>query len=449
MNDNRIKIMEEFPIPKAIITMSLPAIIGLIVQAIYNIVDTMFVSWLGPLATGATQVVYPLTMIFSAIGLTFGIGGGAYISRLLGNKNYSEANRTCSTSFFISLIAGIISSILSVIFLNNLLKLFGASNSLLSNASQYGLFIAIGGFAQISNMTLNNLLRGEGSAKYSMIGMALGALLNIILDPILIFQFDLGIKGAAIATSISQIFTFSILLTHYLKHKTILSIKIKDITLKASIFSEIFKVGLPTFFRQILMSFSIALLNTAAGQYSGDSAIAAIGIVTRVLMLSFFILFGLGQGFQPIAGYNYGSKNKERLKQATKFSILLSLAIAIISCAVYLMFENTILGIFKPTENVLNLAKYFSKYYLISILLMSITNIISVFYQSIGKGKEAFVLSISRQGIFFIPLIIFLPQIVDFHGVVLSQPLADLFTFVLSIILFYKTYKTQNTIYLN
>lgn len=437
MKDKRIKLLRDEPVSKAVNRMSLPAIIGLLVMAVYNIVDTMFVAWLGTEATGATQVVFPIMMLISSFGLAFGMGGGSYISRLLGSKEYDKANKVATVSIGTTFILGALFTVFGLVYLEPLLRFFGASDSVMSMSKDYGLFIILGTIFTMSNMTLNNMLRGEGSAKISMIGQAVGAILNIILDPILIFVFDWGIAGAAIATSFSQFVTFTILMSKYLRQHSIAKINIKFFKPSKDIYKEILKIGIPTFFRQILVSVSLGILNNGAVIHGGDDLLAAVGLVFKVYMMPMYVLFGIGQGFQPVVGYNFGAKNKKRVIDTLKYSIKLSFLIAVISCIVLMVFQKTILGIFKPTEAVMEYGIKGLRYYSLVMIFLAFTNSIGIFYQAIGKGKESLLLAVARQGLIFIPLIYILPIFFGSNGILGAQLTADIITFVLAGLMFF------------
>lgn len=432
VEDKRIYLLKDAPVNKAVNSMAMPAIIGLLVMAIYNVVDTMFVAWLGTDSTAATQVVMPVMMLVSAIGLSIGIGGGGYISRLLGANNNQKANEVGTVSIYISLGLGIITTLLLTTFLEPILIFFGASENVLERSLEYGFFIALGSIFAVSNMTMNNLLRGDGSAKLSMVAMAVGTIINIALDPIFIFTLGLGIKGAAIATTLSQGITFLILIIQYIQNKAVIKIKSEYFKPNRDMFSEIMKIGIPTFLRQLLFSISIGFLNQAANSQGGGDLLAATGLVFRVGMLPMYIIFGLSQGFQPVVGYSFGAKNKERVKSALNYTLLSGFIISVISAAILLLLDTAILSIFRPSENVMSLGKTGILYLVISLILMSGNNTIAVFFQSIGRGKESIVLATSRQGFLFIPLCFILPAIFGPIGVFMILPGADLFTLVLS-----------------
>jgi putative MATE family efflux protein len=444
MKDHRLYLLKDASVKKAVNHMSIPAIIGFLVMAIYNIVDTMFVAWLGTEATGATQVVFPIMMLISSIGLTFGIGGGSYISRLLGGNQKHQANKVTIVALLSSLSVGLLFTLIALTFIESLLIFFGAQGQVLVLSKDYGLYIILGSCFTMGNMTMNNLLRGEGSVKLSMIAMVIGAFLNIILDPIFIFVFDLGIQGAAMATLLSQMTSFLILLSYYLRKITLLSLQINCFQPSKEIYVEIFKVGIPTLFRQVLVSVSLGLLNQNAMVYGGDTLLAAIGLVIRVYMLPMYILIGIGQGFQPVAGYNFGAHNRSRVLDALKYTVFLSMALAGIFCLAFQLFSNAILNVFQPSPQVLDYGMKGLKIYGFSLIFLSLTNTITVFFQAIGKGKESLILSISRQGIFFIPILYIFPKIFGVQGILFSQFSADLLTGLLSFILFYVFMKKTN-----
>jgi putative MATE family efflux protein len=436
LDDKRIKLLRDAPISKAVNHMSIPAIIGMLVVAIYNIIDTMFVAWLGTEATGATQVVFPIMMLVSAFGLAFGMGGGNYISRLLGANDHKQANKVATVSLLTSIGFGLLFTIGSVALMEPLLRFFGASNDVMAMSKSYGLYILLGSVFSMGNMTMNNMLRSEGSAKLSMIGMATGAVLNIILDPIFIFVLDLGIAGAAIATTLSQAVTFAILIYRYLSHHSVAKIAVKYFRPSRKIYFEMFKVGVPTFFRQVLFSVSIAFLNQGAVTYGGSELLAAVGLVFKVAMLPIYILFGIGQGFQPVVGYNYGAKSKKRVLATLEYSMALSAIIAIVSGVALVLFGRSILKIFKPAEVVMAYGIKGLVYYAFSMVFMSLSNTVAVFYQAIGRGKESLLLAISRQGLFYIPVILIVPKFFGAAGILSAQMIADIFTLILTIIMF-------------
>jgi putative MATE family efflux protein len=433
MDDKRINLMKNEKVSKAVNKMAAPAIIGMLVMAIYNIVDSIFVSHIGGNEIAATQVVLPLMLIASSIGLAFGIGGGSYVSRLLGANKKKEANIASAVAFFTALGVGVALTIFNFIFMDEVLLLFGADESILELAKQYGNFIVFGYAFTVLNMVLNNILRSEGSGNYSMIGMAVGSVLNIILDPIFIFVFDWGIAGAAIATTVSQIVSFGVLFSNFFYKRSLVHLKAKYFLPSKEIYKQIFVVGLPTFLKQMLISVSIGLLNTAAMKYGGADLLASVGIVTRVIMIPNYIIFGFGQGFQPLAGYNFGAKNKERVIEGFKYTLFVTTIITTITCILFFLLDDIIFRIYDASPAITSYGKTALHYYSIGMLFLGITNTITVFYQALGRGVEALIMSISRQGILYIIAIILLPRFLGVEGVLLTQTVSDIASFLLAL----------------
>lgn len=443
MEDHRLNLMKNEKVSKAIMTMAGPAVIGMLVSAVYSFVDTVFVAWLGTEATAATQVAMPILLLTSAIGLMFGIGAGSFISRLFGMDKKEEVNKVTSIAFFSSIAVGIFFTVFGMIYLEPILRLFGASQAVMVYAKAYGQYLLFGATFQMASMVMNNSLRAEGSSKYSMIGMASGALINIVLDPILIFGFDLGISGAAIATSMSQMITFFILLSFYMREKSIAKIHLKHYSFDLSVYKEIFKIGIPTFLRQFLMSISIVLLNQGAVAVGGDQLMAAMSLVSKISMIPMYVLFGLGQGFQPLAGFNYASGDIKRVREGFHFTVNVSLLVAGINILIIFLFGDFILEIFRPDQEVLLLASQGLILMAIASILMSVSNTIGVYYQAIGKGKESMVFSLARQGFFLIPIILILPSIFGVSGILGAQLAADILTIIMSLMIFIPHYKKE------
>ncbi|MFO7636088.1 MAG: MATE family efflux transporter [Clostridia bacterium] len=434
--DKRVELMENSSIPKAVTRLAVPSIAGMLVMAIYNTVDALYVSRLGESAIGAVSIALPLLLLISAIGLAFGVGSGSYISRMLGEKNGMEANRAASTAFFTSMALGLLFTISGLLFIQPILYAFGATDSIMVYAKDYASILLMFCTFQILNMTLNNTLRSEGSAFRSMIGMGAGALLNIALDPLFIFTFNMGVTGAAVATVISQMISFLILFQCYLRKKSLVRISYRFFTAKKYLYVQIMKIGIPTFLRQALQSFSVALLNVAARPY-GDAAIASIGVVGRVIMISMCIIFGFSQGFQPVAGFNYGARNYIRLKKATWFAIRTTTLISVLSGLVFYFFSSQIMMAFNATEEMLFIGNRAFKFIATAMPLIGFTITINVLFQALGHARGALILSISRQGLFYIPLILILPTFFGLTGLFIVQPLAEAMTFVAALFLAY------------
>ena len=321
-NQNRkLELLGNAPIPKALLAMGIPAMIGMLINALYNLVDAYFVGGLGESQMAAISVVYPLGQVVVGLGLLFGNGAASYISRLLGQRNKDQANKVASTALYSSLVVGAIMIVLSILFLNPILRLLGATESVLPYAATYAGIYIVSCIFNVFNVTMNNIVTSEGAAKTTMCALLLGAVLNIGLDPLFIYTFNFGVAGAAIATAISQVVSTLVYLFYIFRQKSAFQFRIKDCTFSKEILSEIFKIGVPTLVFQLLTSISISLINNAAGNY-GDSAIAGMGVVTRLISMGSLTVFGFIKGFQPIAGYSYGAKKFDRLRTAIKISIL-------------------------------------------------------------------------------------------------------------------------------
>lgn len=434
MNDKRIELMRDKPVPKAIVSLALPAVAGMLSSAVYNLVDTFFVGKLGYLAIGATQIVMPIMMLIGAVGMTLGVGAASFISRLLGRNEMEQANRVAATTFYTTILVGLLLTAVGVIFLRPIIALFGATEDIMPYAMQYGRYIVFVAFIQMLAMVLNNMLRAEGSARESMVGMIAGAVLNIILDPIFIFALDMGVAGAAIATGISQIVSVMILLSHYLKRRSLLHIRLKDFTPKLEIYGEVIKIGAPTLLRQGLFSVAMAIMNNVAASF-GDTVIAAYGIVNRVFSIAFFLQFGIAQGFQPMAGYNYGSRDFDRLQRSIWFTMKLTTVLAVLSAAMFAIFAPGIVKVFQDDPEVVAIGTLVFRYMSIFLPFMGGMITINILYQAMGRAIPAALLSLARQGIFFIPIILTLPKLLGLDGLILAQPAADLLTLLLTALL--------------
>jgi len=441
MNNERINTLENKSINKALLELAFPSIIGMLINAIYNMADTFFIGRLNePSALGAVTIAFPIMMMVGSIGGMFGIGGGSFLSRLLGQKDYKKANISTSTSFFTSLIVSIIVSIGMFVFVEPLLRIFGATETIMPYALSYTKIIIVANSITMLNMTMNNLLRAEGAAKRSMYGFLIGSGINIILDPIFIFIFDLGVAGAAWATIIGKTISFIYLFSFYVKKKSIAEISLKCFKPTKYIYGEIFKIGFPSFTRQMLASISMGMVNSAAMVY-GDSVIAGLGLSLRVFSIAFFIVFGFSTGFQPLAGYSWGANDMERFKETLKSGIKGATFIALFFFTVFFFGKEFIVSSFTDVVAVQNFSIRMMNAMLISLPFMGFQIIVTTMFQSIGKGKPSMILSMARQGYFLIPLLLVLPDLIGLDGIIYAQPIADILTLILTVFMFVKQYK--------
>ena len=435
MNDQskKMELLGNAPIPKALLAMGIPTMIGMLINALYNLVDAYFVGGLGESQMAAISVVYPLGQVVVGLGLLFGNGAASYISRLLGQKNRNHANRVASTALYSSLFIGAIIIALSIIFLKPILRLLGATESILPYATTYAGIYIVSCIFNVFNVTMNNIVTSEGAAKTTMCALLLGAVLNIGLDPLFIYTFHLGVAGAAIATAISQIISTLVYLFYIFKKKSVFQFKIKDCTFSKEVLSEIFKIGIPTLAFQLLTSISISLINNAAGNYS-DAAIAGMGVVTRLISMGSLTIFGFIKGFQPIAGYSYGAKKFDRLRSAIKTSILWSTIFCVVVGLLLTLFSPTIVSQFTTgNTEMINIGASSLRINGITFMLFGFYTVYSSLFLALGKGKEGFILGACRQGICFIPVILILPIAWGLNGILYAQPIADVLSALITI----------------
>ena len=435
MNDQskKMELLGNAPIPKALLAMGIPTMIGMLINALYNLVDAYFVGGLGESQMAAISVVYPLGQVVVGLGLLFGNGAASYISRLLGQKNRNQANRVASTALYSSLFIGAIIIALSIIFLKPILRLLGATESILPYATTYASIYIVSCIFNVFNVTMNNIVTSEGAAKTTMCALLLGAVLNIGLDPLFIYTFHLGVAGAAIATAISQIISTLVYLFYIFRKKSVFQFKIRNCTFSKEVLSEIFKIGIPTLVFQLLTSISISLINNAAGNYS-DAAIAGMGVVTRLISMGSLTIFGFIKGFQPIAGYSYGAKKFDRLRSAIKTSILWSTIFCVVVGLLLTLFSPTIVSQFTTgNTEMINIGASSLRINGITFMLFGFYTVYSSLFLALGKGKEGFILGACRQGICFIPIILILPLVWGLNGILYAQPIADVLSALITI----------------
>ena len=431
--NNKMELLGNAPISKALLAMGIPTMLGMMVNAIYNLVDAYFVGGLGTSQMGAISVVYPLGQVVVGLGLLFGNGSASYLSRLLGNREQEQADRVASTALYSSVAVGAVLIIFSMIFLRPILRLLGATDSIMPYAMTYAGIYVVSCIFNVFNVTMNNIVTSEGAAKTTMFALMAGAVLNIGLDPVFIYTLGMGVAGAAIATAISQIVSTLIYLTFIFRKKSIYSFKIKNCTFTKEIMSEIFKIGIPTLVFQILTSLSISLVNTQAGPY-GDSVIAGMGAVTRIVSMGSLIVFGFIKGFQPIAGYSYGAKKFDRLHKAIRTSILWSTVFCVIYGLLLTIFSGRIIAQFTDSDlEMIRVGTQSLRINGLSFLLFGFYTVYSSLFLALGKGLEGFVLGACRQGICFVPVILILPVFWGINGILYVQPIADVLSAIITI----------------
>ena len=440
----KMELLGSTSIPKALLAMGIPTMVGMLVNAFYNLVDAYFVGGLGESQMGAISVVYPLGQVVVGLGLLFGNGAASYISRLLGRGDRENADKVASTALYSSVSVGAVIILISMVFLHPILKLLGATDSILPYAATYAGIYIVSCIFNVFNVTMNNIVTSEGAAKTTMCALLTGAVLNIALDPLFIYVFDLGVAGAAIATAISQAVSTCVYLTYIFRKKSVFHFRVKDCTYTKETMSEIFKIGIPTLVFQILTSVSISLINNAAGDY-GDSAIAGMGVVTRLISMGSLSVFGFIKGFQPIAGYSYGAKKFDRLREAIKTSILWSTAFCVIFGVILVLFPTSIVSQFtKGDAEMIRIGAASLRANGISIMLFGFYTVYSSLFLALGKGREGFILGACRQGICFIPIILLLPMVWGLNGIMYAQPIADVLSAVITIFMAIPLHKKLN-----
>lgn len=399
MNNKKIELIKNGNILKGLFILGIPMIISMMVSALYNVIDTYFVSGLGTINVASVSIAFPISLIFSGIGLTFGTGGGSYISRLIGQKKYKKANEVSSISFFSCIFTSFLFIIIFFIFLDKILVLIGANQEILPIAKNYTKIFLISMIFTSLNITLGNIAVSQGGASISLIAMLSGSILNIILDPLLIYNLDLKVIGAGIATLISQIITSIIYSIFFISKKSIIKIQIKNFKFDIKIYSEIIKIGISMFLLQLLTSISMSLISKKSSIY-GSQAIAAMGIVLRINTLGMNIIFGFMKGMQPMAGFNYGAKNYKRLKSIIKHSIISTTIFCMIWTIFIILFSNSILSYFSNDCEVLKIGIKALKINTLLFFTLGFQFTYSTLFISIGKGFQGLILNILRQGIF-------------------------------------------------
>ena len=429
---DKFTLMTAAPIPGLVTRLAVPTMISMLVTAFYNMADTFFVGRIGTSASAAVGVVFPVMAIIQACAFFFGHGSGNYISRALGAENDDSAARMAATGFFCALIAGAVLAALGNAFIHPLARLLGSTETILPYAVDYMRIVLIGAPWMMASLVLNNQLRFQGSAFYSMIGIASGAVINIALDPLLIFACHMGIAGAALATIISQLVSFCLLLAGTRKGGNLV-IRLKNFTPSRQYLLAIVNGGMPSLCRQGLNSVGTIFLNQGAGAY-GDAAIAAMSIVGRLVMVANSCVIGFGQGFQPVCGFCYGAKKYDRVKAAFWFCVKATTIFLCCAAVVAFAFAPTLVSVFRRGDDqVRAIGAVALRLQCLTFPLSAWILLSNMMMQTIGKSVRASFLAMARQGIFFVPAVLILPRLLGLLGLQISQPVADVVTFAASI----------------
>ncbi len=424
--------MTSTPIPKLIVQLGIPTTISMLVTSLYNMADTFFVGKYGTSASGAIGVVFGLMAIIQAFGFMFGQGAGSVSSRALGAKEIERASCYTSTGFFSALMAGIFVMVFGLVFLNPLMRLLGSTETILPYARTYAIFILLAAPFMCSSCVLNNVLRFEGQAVFAMVGLATGGILNIFGDWLLMGCFRLGVVGAGISTAVSQCISFLILLSMFLRGKTSGKLNIINVSRDKKDYLLICKTGFPSLIRQGLASISTMFLNDKAGAY-GDAAVAAMSIVNRICFFTFATALGIGQGFQPVCAFNYGAKKYKRVKQAFLFTFLVGEIFLGSVALVGIQFAEPLVALFRNDSEVIKIGALALSAQFIGQIFQPFAVCSNMMFQSVGKAGIATLLSMLRNGLFFIPVLIVMSAVWGLTGVQLAQAIADVLTTCLAL----------------
>ena len=431
--EQRTRMMLNEPVSRLISRLALPSIISMLITSIYNLADTFFVSQLGTSASGAVGVIFSAMAMIQAISFTIGMGSGTNVSRALGAGQDEEARAFCSVGVITAFLTGVVLAALGLSSLDWLVRFLGATETIAPYAKAYATYIFYATPFMMSSFVMNNLLRFQGLAMYGMVGITTGGILNMILDPILIFGLNLGTAGAAIATGISQTVSFTILLIMCNTRPGAISISLRRFRPSLRMYGRILYNGLPSLGRQGIASVATVMLNTAAGVY-GDAAIAALSIVSRFVMFINSAVIGFGQGFQPVCGFNFGAGRYTRVREAFRFSVKVATLILVVLVAVFLPLSRTIITIFRPDDpDVIRIGTLAMQLQLATMPLWGLIIMSNMFTQSIGYGVRATIIAAARQGICLIPMLVILPRALGLLGIQAAQPVADILSLALSI----------------
>lgn len=433
--EERYTMMIETPVNKLIPKLAVPTIISMLVTSIYNMADTFFVSQISTSASAAVGIIFSVQAMIQAIGFMIGMGSGNCISRTLGSRDDERAERIAATGFFTALIIGAIFTVCGISMLNPLVRFLGATDTIAPYAKEYGLYILMAAPIMMGSFVLNNLLRAQGYAFYSMIGITTGGIINMILDPILIFGFDMGIAGAAIATAASQCISFGLLLYQTATREGCIRLKISKFTPKFHVFGPILHAGVPSLCRQGLASVATIILNVAANPF-GDAAIAAMSIVSRYMMFINSALIGFGQGFQPVCGFNFGAKRFDRVLESFWFCLKVAVILLTTLGTISFLGAEHILTMFRKDDlDVIAIGTVALRFQCMTMPLQAWIIMSNMLTQSIGYGFRASILSSGRQGICLIPPLLILPGLIGILGLQMSQAISDVLTSLIAVVI--------------
>ncbi|MGL4344772.1 MAG: MATE family efflux transporter [Cellulosilyticaceae bacterium] len=438
MENKRMRLMSESPVVEAIFKMSIPMVMGMMVQVFYNLVDTFFIGRLGDTnQLAASNMALPVFMMLMAIAGIIGTGASSYISRCLGNKDYEEAHRVTTIATGLLIVLSIVVTIGGLLAIKPIVGMLGATEATFEYTKQYVGIMFMGSIAVMCNYAFGQLLRAEGDAMKAMIGMMIGTVVNIILDPIFIFGLDLGIVGAALATVVGNFLGLVYYIVSFAKGKTLLRIKPKLFGFDKVIYSEIFKIGVPASLNQMLMSFATIIANNIAISY-GELVVAGMGVAMKVMTIGTFVFMGFAAGCQPLVGFSYGAKNHARVKEIIQKGIMITSIIGVGLAVLFSVFASGIIGIFTPDEDTVAIGTMILRALVFSLPFVGGQMVTTTSVQAMGKAVAALILSVARQGILYAPLLIVLNKLAGFNGFIYAQPITDVIMIVFAMLIVFK-----------
>ncbi|MFA0815458.1 MAG: MATE family efflux transporter [Anaerofustis sp.] len=434
---DRMWMLSGMPIKQAVWALGVPMILSMLVQVIYNMTDTFFIGQLNnPNMVAAISVCLPIAYILQTFGNIFSIGGASLISRMLGSGEKGNASHAAAISFWSTCVLSLIGCVVGYLYLSPILRLVGASDQTIGYAETYLKILLVGGTFIGAQMALGGLIRSEGATKESMIGMVIGSVLNIVLDPIFILWMDMGVDGAALATVIGNTVGFGYYILFYLRKKGIISINIRNFSFEGRYYAEIFKIGVPASLGFLVMSLGMALSNVIAAGY-GDDVVASFSIVYRITSIGFMIVLGLAEGCQPLMGYSYGARNYRRLFDTIRYANIVSTLICLVFAVVFFLFPEAWIAVFMKNEDVISIGSTIMRVMLVSMPFWGVQVVLLTLFQAIGKPIQSMVISLGRQGLFLVPFLFLFTRIWGYMGFIWAEPTADVFTSVLAVVLYY------------
>lgn len=441
-SNQRANRLGELPVGKLLLEFSIPAIIAMIANALYNVVDSIFVGrGVGSLALTAVTIAFPIMIILMAFGMLIGIGTTALISIRLGQQNREEAEEILGTAFALSIFSGIGLSVIILIFLDPILIFLGATPDVFPYAKQFSTLIIIGAVFQFLSFGMNNTIRADGNPMISMATMLFSAGVNSLLNPLFIFVFHWGVRGSALATVTTMTLVSGYILYYYTKGPSNLKLRRKNFRVRVDLLRQIISIGLSPFLLQLAASVIMFIFNSSLLKYGGEMAVAAMGVINRSVMMLLMPIFGINQGAQPIIGYNYGAKKYDRVKRALTLAAISATLICVLGFIVAEVFSSQIIGLFNKDEELIEIGTRGIKIFLLALPIIGMQIVIANYFQSVGKAGKAIFLSLTRQVLFLIPLLLILPRYFQLDGIWISGPISDLVSSLLAIVLWIREFR--------